>query len=372
MSVTIKKLEKRFGNVHAVKGIDLHIKSGEFLVLLGPSGCGKTTTLRAIAGFDQPTSGQILINDRVVSDPANGIAVPPEKRNVGMVFQSYAIWPHMTVGQNVAFGLEMRKTNRSVIKQKVAEALKLVGLAGYEDRPATALSGGQMQRVSLARALATDPQVLLLDEPLSNLDLKLREHLRFELKEIQQKTGVTAVYVTHDQTEAVTLGDRIVVMRQGQIEQIGTPREIFLRPVNRFVADFTGGTNLFNGKVLGRNGARLVVELDCGRLESTTFPEGLSAGDEVDVCVRPELFSVRLHEPQQGNCIRGHLAVTVFMGTHSRCVVEVGEHRITATTTEEISDLHSVVYLTVSPSDVLIMRKMTNGPSLEDLKEATA
>jgi iron(III) transport system ATP-binding protein len=241
--VTLSGLVKRFGALTAVDHIDLTVAEGEMVTLLGPSGCGKTTTLRMVAGLEVADAGSIRIGGATVFDRAAGIDVPSERRNLGMVFQSYAIWPHMTVFENVAYPLRMRRIPMAERRRRVGEVLVLVGLSGREDTPATNLSGGQQQRVALARALVFEPQVLLLDEPLSNLDAKLREHMRFELRVMQSRVGVTALYVTHDQEEALTLSDRIVVMNEGHIEQAGTPREIYEEPASRFVAEFIGKAN---------------------------------------------------------------------------------------------------------------------------------
>ncbi|MBS0221689.1 MAG: ABC transporter ATP-binding protein [Proteobacteria bacterium] len=239
----IDRLAKRYGDFYAVRDVSLQVADGEFLVLLGPSGCGKTTTLRIVAGFIEPTAGSVTIGDRDVT------MLPPWKRNSGMVFQSYALFPHLTVAQNVAFGLEMRKLGKAEIGKRVAEALALVRLAGFDDRLPRQLSGGQQQRVALARALAIRPDVLLLDEPLSNLDAKLRQEVRVEIRELQQKLGLTTVMVTHDQEEALTMADRLVVMSEGSVRQIGSQRDLYERPADRFVADFVGRSTFFEGVV---------------------------------------------------------------------------------------------------------------------------
>ena len=244
--VGISGVVKRFGAITAVDGIDLNVQDGEMVTLLGPSGCGKTTTLRMIAGLEEPDAGAIRIGGMPVYDKARRIDVPSERRHLGMVFQSYAIWPHMTVYQNVAYPLRMRRVGRAESKRRVAAVLQQVDLEGLGDKPATNLSGGQQQRVALARALVFEPRVLLLDEPLSNLDAKLREHMRFELRIMQQRLGVTALYVTHDQEEALTLSDHIIVMNRGRIEQVGTPDEIYEQPATRFVAEFIGKANFID------------------------------------------------------------------------------------------------------------------------------
>jgi iron(III) transport system ATP-binding protein len=244
--IALANLSKRFGSLIAVDDVTLTADDGEFLTLLGPSGCGKTTTLRMVAGLEQPTAGCIRIGERAVYDSARGIDVPPESRGLGMVFQSYAIWPHMTVAENVAYPLRMRRVARSERDVMVRQVLDLVGLSGMGDKPSPQLSGGQQQRVALARALVFQPQLLLLDEPLSNLDAKLREQMRFELRIMQQRIGLTALYVTHDQEEALTLSDRLVVMNRGVVEQVGTPVQIYEQPATRFVAEFIGKGNMIS------------------------------------------------------------------------------------------------------------------------------
>ena len=257
-TLEVTDLRKQFAiGRPAIDGVSFSVPAGEIVVLLGPSGCGKTTTLRCVAGLEHPTSGEISIAGRVVSSPERGILVPPRLRELGMVFQSYAVWPHMTVRQNVVYPLKHRKISRAESDRKVDEVLALVGLSEYADRPVVALSGGQMQRVALARSIVYRPQLLLLDEPLSNLDAKLRLRLRDDLRVILKQTGMTALYVTHDQAEAVVLGDRIGVMRDGKLLQMGTPDEIYNRPADLFVANFTGATNELTGVLVERNGAKL-------------------------------------------------------------------------------------------------------------------
>ena len=257
----VERLRKLFAvGRPAVDDVSFDVAAGEIVVLLGPSGCGKTTTLRCVAGLEQPSTGTIAIGGTVVSAPEQGILLPPRKRNIGMVFQSYAVWPHMTVWQNVAYPLRTRRLASAELAGKVEAVLALVGLSNYAQRPVTALSGGQMQRVALARSLVYEPQLLLLDEPLSNLDAKLRLRLRDDLRRIIKKSGVTALYVTHDQAEAVALGDRIGVMRDGKLLQLAPADAIYNRPVELFVAHFTGASNLLAGRVLERQGDFGVIE----------------------------------------------------------------------------------------------------------------
>jgi spermidine/putrescine transport system ATP-binding protein len=277
--IQLDRVAKRFGDVTAVDEVSLDIAAGEFFSLLGPSGCGKTTTLRMIGGFELPTSGRILLRDRDVTRD------PPDKRAVNMVFQHYALFPHLTVGDNIAFGPKRQGMGKDEIRQRVGECLALVRLEGYEKRKPAQLSGGQQQRVALARALANRPNVLLLDEPLGALDLKLRRQLQVELKRIQSEVGITFVYVTHDQEEALTMSDRIAVMNAGRVEQLGSPEELYERPQTRFVADFMGTTNLLRGVV--ESGA---MRLASGELVAAPVG-GLAAGDPVELSVRPECIT---------------------------------------------------------------------------------
>jgi iron(III) transport system ATP-binding protein len=272
----------------AVDGVSFTVAPGEIVVLLGPSGCGKTTTLRCVAGLEQPSGGEIGIGGQLVSAPAHGVLVPPRQRNIGMVFQSYAVWPHMTVWKNVAYPLQQRRASGTEIERQVAEALALVGLSDYAQRPVTALSGGQMQRVALARSIVYRPQLLLLDEPLSNLDAKLRLRLRDDLRRIIKQTGITALYVTHDQAEAVVLGDRIGVMRGGRLAQLATADEIYNRPADLFVANFMGASNLLPGRIVERQGEYGVVELAPGSRVTARVPSGLGEGAAVKIALRPE------------------------------------------------------------------------------------
>src|SRR6266480_3541285 len=287
-SLDVRDLRKQFATGRpAVDGLSFHVPAGEIVVLLGPSGCGKTTTLRCIAGLEHASAGRISIGGRIVSAPANGVQVSARLRNIGMVFQSYAVWPHMTVKQNVAYPLRHRRAPRAEIDRKTADVLELVGLAQYADRSVVLLSGGQMQRVALARSLVYQPQLLLLDEPLSNLDAQLRLRLRDDLRRIIKQAGVTAVYVTHDQAEAVVLGDRIGVMRDGKLLQMAPPDEIYNRPADLFVANFTGASNLFTGRVIAREGEFGTVEAGGHRLNAL-LPATVEAGEPVKIAVRPE------------------------------------------------------------------------------------
>jgi iron(III) transport system ATP-binding protein len=296
-TLEVTELRKQFAiGRPAIDGVSFAVPAGEIVVLLGPSGCGKTTTLRCVAGLEHPTDGEISIGGKVVSSPAHGVLVPPRSRDLGMVFQSYAVWPHMTVRQNVIYPLKHRKIGRDEANKKVDEVLKLVGLSDYGDRPVVALSGGQMQRVALARSIVYRPQLLLLDEPLSNLDAKLRLRLRDDLRLILKQTGMTALYVTHDQAEAVVLGDRIGVMRDGRLLQIGSPDEIYNRPADLFVANFTGATNELVGRLVARNGRFGTIEFGEGRLAEAALLQSLAPGDKVRIALRPENIAIGRQE----------------------------------------------------------------------------
>lgn len=280
-NLTLDHVVKSYGKLRAVDDLSLEVRDGELLTLLGPSGCGKTTTLRAVSGFVALDSGRIFIGQRNITD------IPPERRGIGLVFQNYALWPHMTVFQNLAFGLQLKKLSKQVIKKKVEESLAMVKLAGFEGRYPRQLSGGQQQRVALARALVLEPDILLLDEPLSNLDALLREQMRFEIAQIHKQAGITSIYVTHDQTEAMVISDRIAVMDQGDVVQIGRPTEIYSTPSTKFVAGFMGTTTFIHGKVTETTGERIAVQTDSG-LSIQGKGRQLAAGDEVDVAIRPE------------------------------------------------------------------------------------
>jgi iron(III) transport system ATP-binding protein len=313
----------------AIDGVSFSVPAGEIVVLLGPSGCGKTTTLRCVAGLEHPTGGEIAIGGKVVSSPARGILVPPRSRDLGMVFQSYAVWPHMTVRQNVIYPLKHRKIARGEADRKVDEALELVGLSEYADRPVVSLSGGQMQRVALARSIVYRPQLLLLDEPLSNLDAKLRLRLRDDLRVILKQTGITALYVTHDQAEAVVLGDRIGVMRDGKLLQIGTPDEIYNRPADLFVANFTGATNELPGTLVARNGGFGTVDFGDGRrAEAALLQQQLAPGDKVRIALRPE--NIAIGRRDDTNAFTASVVDRRYQGTQTIYDIELFGHRLEA------------------------------------------
>src|ERR1700712_4227623 len=295
-TLEVNDLRKQFSvGRPAIDGVSFAVPAGEIVVLLGASGCGKTTTLRCVAGLEHPTGGEISIAGKVVSSPERGILVPPRLRELGMVFQSYAVWPHMTVRQNVVYPLKHRKTARADAGRKVDEVLELVGLSEYADRPVVSLSGGQMQRVALARSIVYRPQLLLLDEPLSNLDAKLRLRLRDDLRVILKQTGMTALYVTHDQAEAVVLGDRIGVMRDGKLLQMGTPDEIYNRPAEPFVANFTGAPNELTGTLVSHNGEFGTVDFGEGRQGEVSLLPSCGPYDKVRIALRPENIAIGPH-----------------------------------------------------------------------------
>jgi iron(III) transport system ATP-binding protein len=322
--INIRGLQKSFraqqGRVEALKKIDLDVGEGEFCVLLGPSGCGKTTTLRCVAGLERPDEGEIDIAGRLVNSSSRKVYVPTEKRDIGMVFQSYAIWPHMDVFRNVAFPLTQgqKRFSKSVVAEKVRNALKRVQLDGLEDRPATDLSGGQQQRVAMARAMVTEPKILLMDEPLSNLDARLREQMRVELKKITKAIGVTTLYVTHDQAEALSLGDRVCVMNRGEILQIASPNDVYARPVNLFVAQFVGEMNFVKGAVTGPG----QVESPIGKF-SVSVPAGLTVGAAVTLAIRPEHVNLHADSRAAADAVHGKVTSKNYLGDAALLEVEV-------------------------------------------------
>lgn len=317
-AVELVSVTKRFGHVVAVRDMSLKIRDGEFFSLLGPSGCGKTTTLRMIGGFELPTEGEVLI-----AGETQGFK-PAYQRPVNTVFQTYALFPHMTVYENVAFGLEMKKVHKEGIAGRVRDALAMVQLSGFENRRPKQLSGGQQQRVALARALINRPKVLLLDEPLGALDLKLRKAMQLELKELQNKVGITFIYVTHDQEEALTMSDRIGVMHEGRLLQVGGGQEVYEHPRTRFVADFIGETNFFPASVVQVQQGTAVVALDGIGEVTTLVPSGLTKGQRVMLAVRPEKLRVARDAPA-GESIRGRVREVIYVGTDNRYLIRVTE-----------------------------------------------
>jgi len=309
---------------NVVDGVDLEIHEGEFFTLLGPSGCGKTSTLRCIAGLETPTSGRITIGDVPVYSSDPPLFTPPHKRDIAMVFQSYAVWPHMTVAQNVAFPLEASRTQRSVVKQRVDDALQMVGLEGLADRPAPMLSGGQQQRVAFARAIVKGAKLLLLDEPLSNLDAKLRTQMRDELRGLQQRLGVTTIFVTHDQSEAMSMSDRIAVMRAGVVAAVGAPLDLYLNPPNISTARFVGHSDLIPGTLIGHDGAVALVETALGLLRCGS--SGTTTNGPVFVLARPEHIRVlpagSAVASSQTNLIEGRVVTSTFSGRYCEYTIE--------------------------------------------------
>jgi len=317
--ISVANLTKRFGPLAVVSEVSLSIEEGELFTLLGPSGCGKTTLLRLIAGFYTPDGGEIRFDDRVVN------AVPPHERGIGMVFQNYALWPHMSVSENVSYGLKLRKIASPEIAERVRGVLQKVGLTGLGERFPGQLSGGQQQRVALARALVLNPQILLLDEPLSNLDAKIRIQVRAEIRKLQKELGITTIYVTHDQEEALTLSDRIAVFNQGKVFQVGPPKALYERPANRFVADFIGINNLLDGTVRAIEGPLRSVRVETAVGEiSALHDERLRVGDRCVICIRPENAAVDGESSGERNHLEGKISFAAYLGNTLRYDVDLG------------------------------------------------
>ena len=340
--IELKNLTKNFEDQQVLRGINLDVYENEFLTLLGPSGCGKTTTLRIIAGFEEPSSGQVLFNGIEISK------VPPYKREVNTVFQKYALFPHMNVFENIAFGLNIKKMNKNVIRQKVERMLKLVGLEGFGSRDVTLLSGGQQQRVAIARALVNEPKVLLLDEPLGALDAKMRKDMQRELKKIQQEVGITFIYVTHDQEEALSMSDTVVVMNDGEIQQIGSPTDIYNEPENRFVASFIGESNIIDGIMI----KDYLVEFDGFRFECVD--KGFEDNEAIEVVLRPE--DLDIVAPDQAR-ITGVVRSVTFKGVHYEILVET-ELRTYMIHTTDYAEEGRNVGLLFGPEDIHVMSRM--------------
>ncbi len=355
----LENVVKKFGSVSAVDGVSLDIHKGEFLTLLGPSGCGKSTTLNLVAGFLAPTSGSIYLDGRIIND------LPPFERDTGMVFQDYALFPHMTVEENIGFGLRMRKIARPEITERVAQVLSLVKLEGLGGRSTSQLSGGQQQRVALARALVIEPAVLLLDEPLSNLDMKLRESMRIEIMAIQKKIGITTVFVTHDQTEALVMSDRIVVMNEGRVVQVGTPVEIYEHPETKFVAEFIGMTNFFYGRIveLQTGVDRALFRSERGLELPVRIPDGIALDQAVHVSLRPEKCSLSLTADSavEGVAVKGRVDQVIYLGSKTDYILTLGHDE------RGVVEIHNAgpeaefrpgdeVYLCADPSDCLVLR----------------
>ena len=344
--IELKNLTKNFDDQQVLRGINLDIYEKEFLTLLGPSGCGKTTTLRIIAGFEEPSDGEVLFNGIEISK------LPPYKREVNTVFQKYALFPHLNVAENIGFGLNLKKVDKTVIAQKVERMLKMVGLEGFGKRDVTLLSGGQQQRVAIARALVNEPKVLLLDEPLGALDAKIRKQMQVELKKIQQEVGITFIYVTHDQEEALTMSDTIVVMNQGYIQQIGTPESIYNEPENAFVADFIGDSNIIGATMIRDR----LVEILGARFDCVDT--GFGENKPVDVVIRPE--DVELVAPEEG-IIHGTLTHSIFKGVHYEMEVMANGFEWLVQSTKMVP-VGTKVGIKVDPFNIQIMKK----PESED------
>lgn len=354
ISIQVKQLTKQFGSVVALHGLDLTINPGELFFLLGPSGCGKTTLLRSLAGFYIPEKGRIMFGDEDVTH------LEPHKRNTGMMFQSYALWPHMTVAENVAFGLEERRVAATEIKQRVGDALASVRMEKYADRKPNQLSGGQQQRIALARALVIRPRCLLLDEPLSNLDAKLRLEMRSEIRRVCKEFKLTTVYVTHDQKEALSIADRMAILESGRVLQVGTPREVYKRPTCKTVANFIGETDFLPGKVLGTTGNHVTVETTVGRFDGVVGDPAFqpAAGAEVTISIRPECWELH-REAGRRNEVKGRIGQSIYLG-------EVAQYEFVTSTGTELKiyernprfvdgSSRGELYATVEPDDVVVL-----------------
>jgi len=337
--IELRNIEKSFGDHEVLSGIDLYIRENEFITLLGPSGCGKTTTLRLIGGFDSPDTGDVLFDGRRINE------IPPHRRSVNTVFQRYALFPHLNVFENVAFGLRIQKLSKEEIKDRVSRILKLVDLTGFGPRHIDSLSGGQQQRVAIARALVNQPRVLLLDEPLGALDMKLRREMQIELKNMQRQVGITFIYVTHDQEEALTMSDTVVVMNDGRIQQIGTPEDIYNEPNNRFVAQFIGKSNIIEGTMIRDKEVSF-----CGR----AFPcvdGGFGENVPVDVVLRPE--DIELSDPEGGQ-LQGVVSDVVFKGIHYEMLIDCQDHALTVQSTR-MREPGKQVGISVGPEEIHVM-----------------
>ena len=362
MTIEIRNLRKAYGETDAVAGIELDIAQGEMLVLLGPSGCGKTTTLRIAIGLERASGGKVSYDGHVLDCPAERTFIEPEKRGMGMVFQSYAIWPHMTVFQNVSFPLEMENVPGDTLKRRVTDILKLVGLSGLEERGASYLSGGQMQRVALARSLVMEPAVLLFDEPLSNLDARLRDHLRVQLRELQTQLKITSVYVTHDQREALALADKIVVMEAGHVKQVADPVTLYRHPRTAAIADFLGYSNVFDVTVAARESGSTAVMLTANgmRLNAVGVPPDGGAG--IAACVRPDDVRVAAGHTSGGgqNTLEGEVLLASFIGSHMQYRVKVSDQLVWEALSSDVTTMIRIgdkVTISVDPASVLLLPK---------------
>jgi iron(III) transport system ATP-binding protein len=352
--VVIEGLVKVFeGGVRAVDDVSLTVPEGEFVTLLGPSGCGKTTTLNCVAGLERPDAGRISVGTSVLTDVARGVILPPERRDLGMVFQSYALWPHMTVSDNLAFGLRLRKVARGEIATRIKSTLELVELAGLEKRYPYQLSGGQQQRVALARAVVAQPRVLLLDEPLSNLDAKVRERARFWLRDLQRRLGITALYVTHDQAEALAISDRVAVMSEGRVLQYAPPNDVYERPRSRFVAEFIGRSSFFGGVVVGASDGRIQVKLAGSGTVVSAASAGarLAAGDRVVLAVRSE--RIDMHPDRGGeNVVTARIKSFVYAGAEYEYILDTPAGELRASSQRPVTGPELTLHL---PADALVV-----------------
>lgn len=357
--IEVKNLKKVFSSrdaeVSAVDGVSFKVPKGSLFTLLGPSGCGKSTTLRCIAGLEKPDEGEIVIGGETLSSTSSGVFIPPYKRNIGMVFQSYAVWPHLTVFENVAYPLRMLKRPRREIQAKVRAVLETVGLAAFENRPAPQLSGGQQQRVALARALVKEPEILLLDEPLSNLDAKLRERMRHEIADLLRRLQITSVYVTHDQAEALSISDHVVVMSDGRIVEEGAPKELYLRPRTPFVADFVGISNLLEGKLLSTDSQGL-AQADFNGLKVYVETDGAGGKDALRISIRPENIHLSKDPLALPNCWQGKVRSATFLGEMVDYQLEVSGQILRSRTHPSFeAGPGDEVFLGIDPKDCVIV-----------------
>lgn len=373
--VDIKGVNKIYGTNHVVKDLNLLVEEGEFLTLLGSSGCGKTTTLRMIAGFEEPTTGSITVEGEPIEDKE------PYERNVNTVFQSYALFPHMTIYDNVAYGLRMKKVPKKEIKERVLKMLEMVQLSGFEKRYPSQLSGGQKQRVAIARALINRPKVLLLDEPLGALDLKLRKQMQLELKRLQKKLNITFIYVTHDQEEALTMSDRIAIMHDGVMDQIGSPTEIYERPATKFVATFIGETNVFDGTIRSIEGGKAVIGIENGEVTSSGSVEegdGKNTGFAVNEFVTVSVRSEKMHfspKPVEGFTVPAVVRDYIYVGSVLKCIAVLpngNEIKMEKLAVEELPPIGEKVFICWEPEDAVLIHSLDNRfyQSMENIKLA--
>jgi len=351
--VKLENFSKSYGNKEIIKNVNLEVYEGEFLTLLGSSGCGKTTILRSISGLDHPTKGKVFIDGEDVT------GLEPPKRKVNTIFQNYALFPLMTIEENIAFGLKMKKVPKSEIKERVQKMLELVHLEGYEKHKPKELSGGEQQRVSIVRGLINNPKVLLLDEPLSALDLKLRKKMQIELKQLQRKLGITFIYVTHDQDEALSMSDRIVVLKDGNIEQIGSPVEVYESPNSLYVADFLGEANVFNGQVIDKNDKESIIKNDINEFKvlNTSF----EIDDKVNIIIRPENMIISKKESKL-NCFEAKIYEQIYDGAFTKILLKVGKKTVKVTIygNDKLYNIGDIVYLSFTKEDAIVLESDNN------------